>query len=80
MRFDELRKLLESRLEIIANAEMRERDPDGQLAQLQEVSEKIDAWTASHRAEVDRRLLHFLENYSLNKALDFINEVQTKCR
>jgi hypothetical protein len=67
----ELIGLLEGRLQVIGDAEMRERDPAGQLAKLQEVSEAITDFHAAHRARIQPRLNHFLENCSYAKALDW---------
>jgi hypothetical protein len=70
----ELIGLLEERLRVIGDAEMRELDPAGQLARLQEVSEAIVAFHAAHRAKIQPRLNHFLENCSYSKALDWAVE------
>ncbi len=65
----QLIEMLERRLAVIADAEMRENDPEGQLAQLQEVSEAIMAFHEDHRGQIPIRLNHFLENCSFDKAL-----------
>jgi hypothetical protein len=75
-----LKDLLETRLKVIADAELRQNDPERQLAMLEEVSHGIDDWREKYRKEIDKRLLHFLEHYSLDKALAFIKEGQMKCR
>lgn len=64
-------ELLERRLEIIGDAELREKDPERQLAQLQEVSEAISAFHSKHEGELSPRLNHFLGNCSFEKALDW---------
>jgi len=69
-----LQKELEIRLSVIGDTELREVNPELQLQQLQEVSEKIDAWRELNRGQMDKRLLHFLDNYSLDKALDFVRD------
>ncbi|MCG8599657.1 MAG: hypothetical protein MI807_05910 [Verrucomicrobiales bacterium] len=71
---EELITLLERRLEVIGDAEMRENDPAEQLRQLQEVSESIQNFHVSKREKIPVRLRHFLENSSLNKALDWARE------
>lgn len=71
---EELITLLERRLEVIGDAEMRENDPAEQLRQLQEVSESIQKFHDSKREKIPVRLRHFLENSSLNKALDWARE------
>jgi len=63
--------LLEERLRVIGDREFRERDPEAQLARLQEVSEAIMAFHAAHRAGVPPRLNHFLENCSFEKAREW---------
>jgi len=75
MNYKELKELLEDRVRVIEDREMRENDPAKQLALLQNVSEKIDAWRDQHRKEMDRQLLHYLQQYSLSKALDFVTHV-----
>ncbi len=68
----ELAALLRRRLDTIADVELRESDPERQLALLQEVSEAITAFHTRHRAETPPRLRHFLENSSLQKALEWV--------
>ncbi|MDF1825030.1 MAG: hypothetical protein P1U68_10335 [Verrucomicrobiales bacterium] len=63
--------LLERRLEVIGNAELRANDPEKQLALLQEVSEAISAFHRKHEASLSPRLNHFLGNCSFQKALDW---------
>ena len=65
----ELTDLLHRRVAIIADHAWRDRDPAGHLAALQEVSEKISAWSVAHRSVVDAQLRHYLGNASYQKAL-----------
>jgi hypothetical protein len=65
----ELIELLRQRIAIIADHTWRDRDGEGHLQALKEVSEKITAWTAAHRSEVDPQLRHYLGNSSFQKAL-----------
>ena len=74
----ELVGLLEERLSVIGDAELRERDPETQLARLQEASEAIVAFHEKHRAEIQPRLNHFLESCSYAKALDWASEALAK--
>lgn len=69
----ELQHLLETRIEVIEDSALREENPELQLSKLQEVSEKIDLWKVQHSKSVDKKLQHYLENYSLQKALDHIS-------
>ncbi|HQZ27154.1 MAG: hypothetical protein KBF76_03790 [Verrucomicrobiales bacterium] len=74
----ELIGLLERRMRVIGDADLRERDPAGQLGQLQEVSEAIGGFHERHRAVIQPRLNHFLENCSYAKALEWAEESLTK--
>ncbi len=67
----ELIAMLERRLEVIGNAELRESDPQRQLDLLQEVSEQITAFHEQHGTSLSPRLNHFLGNCSFDKALDW---------
>lgn len=73
-----LTALLEERLCVIGDGELREGDPDGHLAKLRELSEAITAFHAEHRGEMPPRLNHFLENCSYEKALDWAKEILAK--
>jgi hypothetical protein len=72
-----LARLLQSRLAIIADHELRHRDPAAQLEQLRSVSESISAWQEACATSLPPRLRHFLANASYSKALDWIQEAQT---
>ncbi len=71
----ELTHLLHRRVAIIADHAWRDSDAAGHLDALKEVSEKISAWTAAHRTEVDGRLRHYLENASFAKALEHLESM-----
>lgn len=71
---DRLVALLERRLEVIGDAELRENDPDTQLEQLQDVSEAIMAFHQDNKDSIPVRLNHFLENCSFEKALHWARE------
>lgn len=73
---EQLITLLERRLEIIGDADLRENDPDRQLKQLQEVSEAIMAFHQENREHIPVRLNHFLENCSFEKALHWAKETR----
>lgn len=70
----QLIEMLERRLAVIADTDLRENDPESQLAQLQEVSEAIMAFHEDHRGSISIRLNHFLENCSFDKALLWCEE------
>ncbi len=69
MQISELIELLRRREDIIADHAWRDRDGEGHLEALRDVSESIGAWNSTHRAAVDAQLRHFLTNASYAKAL-----------
>ncbi len=66
--YTKLKTLLERRLEIISNTQLRDKDPAEQLRQLQSVSEDITKWTDETKV-IPQRLNHFLKQSILNKSL-----------
>ena len=66
---EELIALLEQRLAVIGDAELRESDPDAQLEQLKNVSESIIELQGNLKGRIPFRLEHFLENCSYDKAI-----------
>ena len=72
MNFPDLVKLLEERVEVIADHEFRDRDPEAHLEALKRVSEAIVSWHEAHRGEIDGNLDHFLTGASYQKALLYL--------
>jgi len=72
-----LRLLLRERLDVIADHDLRERDPDAQLNRLREVSGEIGAIHARCKGALPARLEHFLERASYQKALAFLEGVES---
>jgi hypothetical protein len=74
---DELKNLadlLEKRLQVIGDQEMRANDPEQQLKLLKEVSEGILSHHSDLKGKIPPRLEHFLDNCSYEKALAWIRE------
>ena len=67
-----LASLLRKRLEIIANHEHRQRDPEGHLASLAEVSQAIEAEHLRMKADLPARLRHYMQQSSYQKALAYM--------
>jgi hypothetical protein len=67
-----LAELLRRRRAVIADHAFRDRDPDGHLAALREVSEEIGASSERAGSGAPARLRHFLANCSYDKALAFL--------
>ena len=70
--FPDLVKRLEDRVEVIADHEFRDRDPEAHLEALKKVSEAIVSWHEAHRSEIDGNLDHFLTGASYQKALLYL--------
>ena len=70
--FPDLVKLLEDRVDVIADHEFRDRDPEAHLEALKKVSEAIVSWHEAHRSEIDGNLDHFLTGASYQKALLYL--------
>jgi len=67
-----LAQALRDRLQIIADSQLRERDPTGHLTKLKEASERIEELKKRLPLDTDPMLAHYLERMSLTKALDFV--------
>ena len=76
--FEKLAGALRERLRVIADAELRTRDPAAQLHQLQAASEEIARLSASLPSPVDPRLAHFLERGSYDKALAWLESALSR--
>jgi len=70
----ELADLLRQRLSIIADHAWRDRDSAGHLEALKDVSERLMAWTAENRPNLDAQLRHYLTNASFDKALAHLGD------
>ena len=68
----ELAGALRARLALIGDRALRESDPRGHLAQLQEVSERIDALRARLPVNTHPQLRHYFDRRSYDKALEWI--------
>lgn len=71
--FDPLAAALQERLSVIADHELRDRNPVIHLKKLQEASEAIEQCMARlSSSEIDPRLRHYLERRSYDKALAWL--------
>ncbi|MBX9577899.1 MAG: hypothetical protein K2W97_05420 [Chthoniobacterales bacterium] len=70
----QLSSSLRERLSIIADHELRDRDPATHLKKLQEASEAIEQWEKVLLLEknVDPKLRHYLAQRSYDKALEWL--------
>ena len=68
----ELIDALKLRISVIGDQELRASDPAAQLAQLQEVSQRITALQAQLPGGTHPQLRHFFERCSYDKALAWL--------
>ena len=69
-----LHRLLRQRLDVIADHAWRDRDPSAHLDALRGVSEAIQAEQARLRPQLPLRLQHYLQQSSLQKALEYLEQ------
>ena len=67
--FSELREALRERLAVIADHELRDRDPQAHLQRLKSAASRLDAAIAKLPPRCDPELRHYLERQSYLKAL-----------
>jgi hypothetical protein len=72
--FVELREALQERLGVIADHELRARDPRAHLERLQAAASRLDVAIAKVRPSCDPQLRHFLERQSYVKALAWLEQ------
>ena len=70
--YGDLAVALRERVSTIADRDFYARDPDGHLAKLKEVSERIDALAAALPRPLDPDLAHYLHRASFAKALAWL--------
>jgi hypothetical protein len=70
--YSELASVLQERLQVISDQDLRARNPEAQLERLRLLSEQIDRLKEKLPADADPMLKHFLDRMSLTKALEFI--------
>ena len=73
MKFSGLASALRKRLDIVADHQMRDRDPAAHLEALKAAHRELEAEIAALPSGTDPRLLHFLERQSYEKAVAFLN-------
>jgi hypothetical protein len=72
--FVELREALQERLGVIADHELRARDPRAHLERLKTAAARLDAAIARVRPNCDPQLRHFLDRQSYLKALAWLEQ------
>jgi hypothetical protein len=69
-KLNELAEMLQRRIAVIADHDLRDREPAKHLDQLKSVSESIATVHSELKSEIDPRLNHYLANCSYEKALE----------
>ena len=72
--FVELREALQERLGVIADHELRARDPRAHLERLKAAASRLDAAIARVPPNCDPQLRHFLDRQSYVKALAWLEQ------
>ena len=70
--YSDLRDALRERLRIVADHELRDRDPQAHLDQLKAAASRLDAAITQLPAQCDPELRHFLQRQSYVKALAWL--------
>jgi hypothetical protein len=72
--FVQLREALQERLDVIADQELRARDPRAHLERLKAAASRLDAAIARVPPNCDPQLRHFLDRQSYLKALAWLEQ------
>jgi flagellar biosynthesis chaperone FliJ len=70
--FSDLRDALQERLNVVADHDLRNRDPQAHLSQLKSAASRLDAAIAQLPAQCDPNLRHYLNRQSYLKALAWL--------
>jgi hypothetical protein len=70
--FSDLRDALQERLRIVADHDLRDRDPQAHLDQLKVAASRLDETIAQLPAQCDPDLRHYLSRQSYLKALAWL--------
>jgi hypothetical protein len=72
MVFSELRDALQERLSVVADHELRDRDPQAHLERLKSAASRLDAAIAQLPVQCNPDLRHYLKRQSYLKALAWL--------
>ena len=76
--YSELASVLQERLEVISDQDLRTKDPEAQLRRLHLASERIDRLKQGLPADADPILKHFLERRRRGQRMDLVAEASLK--
>jgi hypothetical protein len=69
-----LAEVLQERLDIIADRQLRGQNPTTHLERLRQASERIEQLKKQFPKNADSMLVHYLDRMSLTKALEFVRQ------
>lgn len=69
-----LAEALRDRLNVIADHQLRDQNPETHLTRLKQASERIEQLRTKLPADADPMLAHYLGRSSLSKALEFVQD------
>ena len=69
-----LAEALRDRLDVIADHQLRDQNPETHLTRLKQASERIEQLRTRLPADADPMLVHYLGRSSLSKALEFVQD------
>ncbi len=72
MTTDDLHAAVKRRLDIVADHDLRDRDPAAHLQALKDAAAHLDSLVSNLQPETDPQLRHFLERQSYTKALAWL--------
>jgi hypothetical protein len=78
--YSDLRDALRERLSLVADHELRDRDPQAHLERLKSAASRLDAAIAQLPPQSDPELRHYLARQSYTKALAWLEEAEASHR
>jgi hypothetical protein len=78
--YSDLRDALRERLRVVADQELRDRDPQSHLKRLKMAAGRLDAAIAQLPPQCDPELRHYLARQSYTKALAWLEEAEASHR
>ena len=78
--YPQLRDAVKARLDVVADAALRERDPAAHLEALKRAAAVLDALVVRLPADADPMIRHYLERQSYTKALEWLEAAAPTAR
>jgi len=78
MEYSQLHEAVATRLAVVADHALRDRDPAAHLEKLKSAAARLDALVRELSPECDPTLRHYLERQSYTKAITWLEENSTR--